>query len=70
MIWRNLLIGGAAIAIGNGMALDPETGRVLPMVSQDLAIDPQGQVEYVVPMPESGSGSSFYTRRHGYERRD
>lgn len=59
MIWRSLLIGGAAIAIGNGLALD-SNGRVSPMISDDLAVSSQGRVEYVVPYPESGAGQSIY----------
>lgn len=63
MIWRNLFIGGAAIAIGNGFALDSD-GQVSPMINDDLAVTRQGRVEYVVPRPESGSGSSLYIRDH------
>ena len=61
MIWRNILIGGAAIALGNGLALNPD-GQVSPMLSDDRAVSSNGGTEYVVPYPESGSGSSIYMR--------
>ena len=69
MIWRNILIGGAAIALGNGFALNPD-GQVSPMISQDLAVTPRGRVEYVVPYPESGARSSFDVRHRVQEDED
>lgn len=67
MIWRNILIGGAAVALGNGFALNPD-GQVSPMISQDRAITPNGQsTEYVVPYPESGARSSFDVRHRVHE---
>jgi len=69
VIWRNILIGGAAIALGNGLALNPD-GQVSPMISNDLAVSTGGHVEYVVPMPDSGAGSSMYIQHHDSDQGD
>lgn len=61
MIWRHILIGGAAIAIGQGAALNSD-GQITPMVTRDTALSPRGGTEYAAPYPKSSARGSFDTR--------
>lgn len=68
-MWRNILLGGVAFALGNGFAVSPD-GQVSPMISNNLAITPGGHVEYVMPRASTGANTPRHNMRYTDDQGD